>query len=190
MTHSDLYDKFIRQIETEYAGTYIDSDKKSLRLLLERRIRNEEGTLSFAMFAIKQWASKLKGLPDCAVIRQAFDNYEKEYSSSLRPKSEEYRYVEEPLTANAAESTKRLEDDLAELGISIDSPKFMTKVFKLRHDRGDYGHHADRGGIIRSTSVDLSKPTTTWDTLGAPKVLERIESKPEAQRHVREGVRG
>lgn len=177
MTHSDLYDKFIKQLEAEYVGTYIDSDRKSVRMLLERRVRSEEATLSFAMFAVKQWASKLKGLPDCATIRQAIDKYEEEYTSSLRPKGDTYQPIEDPPdNPTDAEKTRRLLNDLKTIGISIDTPNFMTKVFKLRLDRGDYGHNPKRGGVIHNMD-DITKPKqgVTWGELGV--------------RHEREGVR-
>ena len=161
MTPSEMYDKFIKQIESEYSGAYIDSDRKSLGILLRLRVRPEEGALSFAMFAIKQWASKAKGLPDCAVIRQAIDKYEDEYKSSLKPVVAEFNDgipvldIEED--RRTTPDSKNIYKKAEKMGIDWHQEGWMLKYFnKLIEGK------THRGGVIHGfADLDKVEPFTT-----------------------------
>jgi len=128
----DLYEKFIKQIEAEYGGTYSDADHKAIRNLLEKRVWNERKTMEAAMLAVKEWASKMKGLPDCAVIRQALDRYEEENQISLRPKEPAFNSTLPSLTEINAEKEEAQVGIYAEAekrGINVHEEGWMLKYF-------------------------------------------------------------
>lgn len=184
MTPSEMHDKFIRQIESEYSGNYIESDRRAVKILLQLRVRPEEAALSFAMFAVKQWASKAKGLPDCAVIRQALDKYEAEYQSSLKPITVEFNdgipALDKEQDRDKTPESRNLYKKAEKFGIDWHEPGWMLRYFWKMEEGKKQG-----GGYIRSMldvenipsfmgnapSFGERKPapkreTITWEALG------------------------
>lgn len=132
MIPSDLYEKFIQQVEFEYGGTYSDADHKAIRKLLEKRVWNERKTMEAAMLAVKEWASKMKGLPDCAVARQALDRYEEENQVSLRPKEPGFKSTLPSLAEINVEKEEARVGIYAEAeqrGIDVNKEGWMLKYF-------------------------------------------------------------
>jgi hypothetical protein len=175
MTHSELYEKFISQIELEYDGKYIDSDRKSINTLIQLRIRPEKEALIFAMFAVKQWASKAKGLPDCAVIRQSLDKYEAEYQSSLKPKSIEFNQgipkidVEKDRLTTPPDKNIYLKAE--KMGIDWHKPGWMLEYFNKmiegkKQGGGYIGSISDLDTIPSLNNHPSTKPITSWEELG------------------------
>jgi len=183
MTPSEMHEKFIRQIELEYNGSYIDSDRKALKILLQLRVRPEDAALSFAMFAVKQWASKTKGLPDCAVIRQALDKYESEYQSSLKPITVEFNdgipALDKEDDREKTPESRNIYKKAEKMGIDWHEEGWMLQYFNKLIE----GKQA-RGGVIHGfADLDNVKPffadlpdfgerepkrdkAATWETLG------------------------
>ena len=158
MTPSEMHDKFIRQIESEYSGNYIESDRKAVKILLQLRVRPEEAALSFAMFAVKQWASKAKGLPDCAVVRQALDKYESEYQSSLKPVTMEFNdgipALDKEDDRSKTPESRNIYKKAEKMGIDWHQEGWMLRYFRKMMEGKKQG-----GGVIHGfADLDNIRP--------------------------------
>jgi len=134
----DIYETFIRSIETKYNAVYPDGDRKDLKKHLFKRYKPERAVLERLMEAIVEYCPKAYGLPDVARVRTAADKYEADYDAideSMQPGLREY--VPVPPTEDELKGMEQIRAMAQASGVDTTKDGWFTayvmRELKARH---------------------------------------------------------